>query len=186
MFESSRERLILQGCLARDRDAWEHFLDEYLPSLYHVVFSVESHMRLHSFQSGLDYEDLLASVITRFIENDFALVRKFRGECNLETYIIIIARRTAIDISKSIMNRKKNVINLENLGEPIATSGICATDQVETVLKKLKPLEREAVQLHYLEGYSLLEVGKQLKITATSLASILLRARKKIQNSHQK
>jgi len=37
------------------------------------------------------------------------------------------------------------------------------------MLENLKPIEREAVRLHYLEGCSLSEVAKQLKISESRL-----------------
>ncbi|MBU6296467.1 MAG: hypothetical protein KJS91_17435, partial [Planctomycetes bacterium] len=55
------------------------------------------------------------------------------------------------------------------------------SDEVEQMLHNLRPLEREAVRLHHLEGCSHEDVARQLKIPLQSVAKVLGRARRKIQ-----
>jgi RNA polymerase sigma-70 factor (ECF subfamily) len=54
-------------------------------------------------------------------------------------------------------------------------------DEVDALLGKLKPLEREAIRLHHLEGCSYSEVARQLKVPLNSIGPLLSRARRKIQ-----
>jgi len=183
MLESSRQRLILGGCLNRNHDGWELFLDDYLPNLFHVVCDVESRNGFHLNQLQLNKEELLAGVITRFIENDFFLLRNFRGESSLDTFIVVTARRTAIELCQLIRSRKIIDRDQDNPVEPVSGAGNCSADEVETMLENLKPFEREAVRLHYLEGCSLSEVAKQLKISESNLNSLIARAREKIQRT---
>ena len=183
MLESSRQRSILGGCLKRNYDGWELFLDDYLPSLFHVICDVESRNGFHLNQVELNKEELLAGVITRFIENDFAILRNFRGESSLDTFLVVTARRIAIELCQSITSRKMFDRDQDNPVEPVSGAGNCSVDEVETMLENLKPIEREAVRLHYLEGCSLSEVAKQLKISESRLISLISRARKKIQRT---
>ena len=52
---------------------------------------------------------------------------------------------------------------------------------IQVLLEKLKPMEREAIRLHHLEGCSYSEVARQLKVPLNSIGPLLSRARRKIQ-----
>ncbi len=60
----------------------------------HVVHQVS---RNRTFRpSEADRDDLVAEVFLEFVANDFAVLRHFRGQSSLATYLTVVARRVVI------------------------------------------------------------------------------------------
>lgn len=188
MLETIRQRSILKACLDRQPNAWEAFLDDYLPLVHQVVISVESQMGFSDPSAETLREDVLAGVMTVLIEKDFAWLRKFRGESGLDTYLVVVTRRLALDLWRSEIKRasEKNIQSKETYPSEAEEMGSQTLSEVESMLGKLRPLEREAARLHYLEGCSPAEVARQLKVPTASICPLLARARRKIQGSVEK
>ncbi len=91
---SEIDRNLLQRCLARKPRAWEDFVDRFMGLVVHVVN--------HSAQSRSlrlapeDREDLVAQVFLAVVRDDMAVLRQFRGESSLATYLTVIARRVIV------------------------------------------------------------------------------------------
>jgi RNA polymerase sigma factor (sigma-70 family) len=82
--------------------------------------------------------------------------------------------------------RRNRVIAFDSMeemsGEPSAAAGLppgTASD-VETLLGQLRPGEREAVYLHYIEGHTAEEVGTLTRQPRGTVLSLLHRALKKL------
>ena len=185
MLETNRQRLMIMACIERHPSAWEDFLDDYLPLLHQVVCEVESQMRFQESPDGVLREEILAGVLTGLIEKDLSLLRYYRAESGLDAYLVVVARRLAIDLWQSAMSRTGVSVN-RDIADDNAKENAQTIDEVESMLGKLKPLEREAVRLHYLEGCSSGEVARQLKLPMESIGPLLARARRKIQQSRTK
>ncbi|MBI3836701.1 MAG: sigma-70 family RNA polymerase sigma factor, partial [Planctomycetia bacterium] len=91
---SEIDRKLLQRCLARKPRAWEDFVDRYMGLVVHVVnHSAQSRsLRL----SPEDREDLVAQVFLNIVREDMGILRHFRGESSLATYLTVIARRVVV------------------------------------------------------------------------------------------
>src|SRR6185295_15704777 len=91
---SDIDRQLLQRCLARHPRAWEDFVDRFLGLVVHVVTHT-AHAR--SIQvSPHDLEDLASEVFVAILADDFAVLRRFRGQSSLATYLTVIARRVVV------------------------------------------------------------------------------------------
>lgn len=181
MLETSCQRQILKGCLERQPRVWEDFLDEYLPIFFHVVCKVESQIGFNEPQISNVREECLAAVITGFLENPSTSLRDFRGESNFDSYLIVSARSSAIKFFQSILGRKTTYsFHQDQIYSFTFDDGKCI-GEVNLMLENLQPTERETARLYYLEGYSLSDVAKKLKISVDEVGSHLSRARKKIQ-----
>ena len=91
---SEIDRNLLQRCLARKPRAWEDFVDRFMGLVVHVVnHSAQSRsLRL----SREDREDLVAQVFLAIVKDDLAVLRHFRGESSLATYLTVVARRVVV------------------------------------------------------------------------------------------
>ena len=88
---SEIDRGLLKRCLAGEDDAWRNFVDRFLGLVLHVVdHAMES-------QPGADRsrqrEDLCARVFSEISRDDFRLLRHYRGQSSLATYLVVVARR---------------------------------------------------------------------------------------------
>ena len=91
---SEIDRNLLEHCLQQKPRAWEDFVDRYMGLVIHVINHTA---QARSVRLSLDdRDDLCASVLLAVVESDFAILRNFRGQCSLATYLTVIARRIVV------------------------------------------------------------------------------------------
>ena len=91
---SSIDRQLLQRCLDREEQAWSEFVDRFLGLVLHVVEHT-SGSRGISIPRDLR-DDLTAEVFASLIRDDFGILRKFRSQSSLATYLTVVARRIVV------------------------------------------------------------------------------------------
>ncbi|HJQ40365.1 MAG TPA: hypothetical protein VKB93_24740 [Thermoanaerobaculia bacterium] len=79
-----------------------------------AVRFVAGHARL----SPEDAEELLSNVNLHIIENDYAVIRKFKHGCSFATYVVVIARHALADMRMQVHGRFRNSAEARRLGEP--------------------------------------------------------------------
>jgi RNA polymerase sigma-70 factor (ECF subfamily) len=157
-------------------------VDRYLGLIYHVI-SHTAHLRSRPLHAE-DTEDLAAEILLQIVANDYAVLRLFRGNSSLATYLTVIARRICVHE----LSRRSAASEVQQRGDGHAVPepeeraqrphGLENLEEVEKLLKKLPGREREVVRLYYLEGRSYEEISVRLNIRVNSIGPILSRARK--------
>jgi RNA polymerase sigma-70 factor, ECF subfamily len=174
---------LVQRCLGHKPGAWRDFVDRFLGLIYHVV---QHTSYLRSFPlSPEDAEDVAAEVLLQIIANDYAVLRQFRGESSLASYLTVVARRACIHelIKRSGQREVQGVNGAAENHEPQshqAEIGIESLEEVQKLLRKLPARERDVVRLSYLEGRSYEEISTELNIPVNSIGPILSRARNRL------
>ena len=177
------DQTLIQRCLDHKPGAWVHFVDRFLGLIYHVVQHT-SYLRSFTLRPE-DVEDVAADVLLQIVANDYAVLRQFRGESSLASYLTIVARRACIhDLIKRASQREVQPSNgtagLEEHESHQAEVGIESLEEVQKLLQKLPGREREVVRLSYLEGRSYEEISTELNIPVNSIGPILTRARNRL------
>jgi len=180
------DRALLQRCLNHEPGAWNDFVDRYLGLIYHVIHHT-SHLRSVPLQPE-DIEDLAAEILLQMVANDYAVLRQFRGQSSLATYLTVIARRSCIhELNRptgptDIQTRKDGQFRPETKREerPKGEVGLESLEEVQKLLRKLPARERQVVRLFYLEGRTYEEISTRLHIPVNSIGPILSRARAKL------
>jgi RNA polymerase sigma-70 factor (ECF subfamily) len=177
------DRDLLKRCLAKQPGAWNDFVDRYLGLIYHVVQHT-AHLRSAPIKPE-DTEDLAAEVLLQLVANDYAVLRQFRGNSSLSTYLTVIARRISVhELARRQAAREvqPSAATPAESAEPEDNrqAGLEQLEEVERLLGKLPSREREVVRLHYIEGRSYEEISTDLNIPVNSIGPILSRARKKL------
>ena len=98
---SDIDRQLLQRCLARQPRAWEDFVDRFIGLIVHVVNHTGQARSIAIGQQ--DREDLAAEVFTALLADDYAVLRRFRGQSSLATYLTVVARRVVV---RELLKRK--------------------------------------------------------------------------------
>jgi RNA polymerase sigma-70 factor (ECF subfamily) len=177
------DRQLLDRCLNHEPGAWNDFVDRYMGLIYHVIHHV-SHAR--SLILGPDdVEDIAAEIFLGIVDDDYKVLRHFRGESALPTYLTVVARRICV---KEVVKRHREAElghvtasralageDANEDSEPIATA-----EEVERMLKDLPDREAEVVRLYHLKYLNYRQIGKQLGIPENSVGPILAKARKKL------
>ena len=102
---TAQDRNLVKRCLNHESGAWNDFVDRYLGLVYHVIQHT-AHLRSH-FLHPEDTEDIAAEVMREIAANDYALLRQFRGNSSLGTYLAVIGRRICVtELAKRAVARE--------------------------------------------------------------------------------
>jgi len=179
---SDFDRQLLQRCLARQPRAWEDFVDRFLGLVVHVVNHTT---RVRSVAiSPQDVEDLSSEVFMAILANDYGVLRRFRGQSSLATYLTVVSRRVVV---RELLKRRI-VPNLSDTGEmgDVADDAVSPEERFsnrEEALRLLDDLhgeEAEIVRMYHLEGKTYEEISSQTGVPINSIGPTLSRARAKL------
>jgi RNA polymerase sigma-70 factor (ECF subfamily) len=137
-----------------------------------------------------DRDDFCAEVFLTIVKDDMALLRRFRGESSLATYLTVVARRIVV---RAILDQK-SAARLENGNSQKAAEAVpdvqqAAEDRVESreeverLLAGLDGQEAEVVKLFHMEGKSYQEISSTVGMPMNSIGPILSRARQKMRGA---
>lgn len=186
---SEFDRNLLDRCIARQPKAWEDFVDRFMGLVIHVTnhTATARSVRLTSE----DREDLCAEVFLAIIKDDFAVMRNFRGQSSLATYLTVIARRVVV---KALLERKTaasltpaagaTMADLQAAnGEMPPEQRISDQEEVKRLLEGLDDEEAEIVRLYHLEGKSYQQISLAVGMPENSIGPALSRAREKMRRT---
>jgi RNA polymerase sigma-70 factor, ECF subfamily len=187
---SDIDRNLLERCLDHRPRAWEDFVDRYMGLVVHVVN--------HSAQAKSirltteDREDLVGTVFLGIVKDDFAVLRHFRGESSLATYLTVIARRIVVhELVKNKQNSRLSLTKLDGVAaDQVSANGVPGhggveqrlsdRDQIERLLEELDGTEAQIVRMYHLEGKSYEEISTAVGMPENSVGPTLSRARRKM------
>ena len=177
------DRELLRHCLNKQPGAWNDFVDRFLGLIYHVVQHT-AHLRSSTLRPE-DTEDLAAEILLQIVERDYAVLRQFRGQSSLASYLTVIARRICVQqLSQRSAAREMQPAAPEHADKEAEdhgpAAGIERLEEVERLLSRLPAREREVVRLHYIEGRTYEEISTELNIPVNTIGPVLSRARKKL------
>jgi len=191
---SEIDRHLLQRCLARKPRAWEDFVDRFMGLVIHVVNHAAQSRSLRL--GSEDREDLAAQVFLTIVKDDLSVLRHFRGESSLATYLTVIARRVVVgellkQKSPSRLDSHDHTPNHDHLrahDSPRAMANVGAEaeqrvsdrEQVERLLAELDGAEAKVVRMYHLEGKSYQEISSAVGMPENSVGPTLSRARRKM------
>jgi RNA polymerase sigma-70 factor (ECF subfamily) len=181
---SEIDRNLLQRCLARKPRSWEDFVDRFLGLVVHVVNHTAASRGLAP--SPEDKEDIAAEVFLAIINDDFALLRHFRGESSLATYLTVVARRVVV---RELLKRKLPARSMREEEEPAGDNGaeterrIGNREEVAALLSQLAGVEADVVRLYHLEGRSYAEISSTTGVSPNTIGPLLTRARAKLRRA---
>ena len=185
---SEIDRNLLERCLQRKPRAWEDFVDRFMGLVVHVVNHTAQARSARLTRD--DRDDLCAEVFLEVIKNDFALLRNFRGQSSLATYLTVVARRIVVHQ----LLRHKSVARLGDGSSeqaaravpdpnPSVEQRLSDREEVERLLQGLQGTEAEVVRMYHLEGKSYQEIGAAVGMSENSIGPILSRARDKMRQT---
>jgi RNA polymerase sigma-70 factor (ECF subfamily) len=178
---SEVDRELLQDCLARQPNSWEAFVDRFLGMVVHVIRHTAETRSFHL--PPADVEDLAADVFVAIVENDFAVLRRFRGESSLATYLTVIARRVVV---RELLQRRTIATASSSGLNEVADQNLAAEeridnrDEITRLLDELNGNEADIVRMYHLEGKTYHEISDEVGIPENTIGPVLSRARSKL------
>lgn len=135
-----------------------------------------------------DVEDLAAEVLLQIVQGDYAVLRQFRHQSSLATYLTVISRRICVhELARRAAAREiqsahdgSGKADVDHEEAPKPRLGLENLEEVEKLLSKLPSRDREIVRLYYLEGRNYEEISTAMHVAVNSIGPILSRARNKL------
>ncbi len=181
------DRRLLDRCLAQDPGGWRDFVDRFTGLFVHVIQHT-AHCRSVPLSAD-DLDDLCSEVFLAVLANSMAVLRQFRGQAQLSTYLAVIARRVVV---KELTRRRM----AEALGhvpvhqEALDQAGnendrIENREIVQLMLSGLSDKEAAVIRHYHLEGRTYPEISARVGVPENSIGPLLARAREKLRRSGQ-
>jgi RNA polymerase sigma-70 factor, ECF subfamily len=175
---------LLKRCLAQEAGAWKDFVDRYLGLFIHVLQHTADSRSVTLSPDDLD--DHCADCFLAILADDYAILRRFRGQSSLATYLTVIVRRMAV---RAISNRRQ----AEALGhvrshhplDQLPAAGNAHVrleneDLVQRMMIGLPVNEAEVIRRFHLKGESYREISAALGMPENSIGPTLTRARERL------
>ncbi|HET6423087.1 MAG TPA: sigma-70 family RNA polymerase sigma factor [Planctomycetaceae bacterium] len=187
MAETDPDRRILDLCLAQDPGGWREFVERFTGLIVHVIQHT-AQCRSVPLTSD-DLEDLCSEVFLVILANNMAVLRHYRGEAQLSTYLAIIARRVAVkELTRRRMAEALGHVAVHHDALEQAGAEHERIDNQEIVALMLAGLsEKEAavIRHYHLEGRTYAEISTRVGVPENSIGPLLARAREKLRRSGQ-
>lgn len=185
---SEIDRNLLERCLGRKPQAWEDFVNRFVGLVVHVVNHTAQARSIRL--TAEDRDDLIAEVFLEILRNDFGVLRAFRGQSSLATYLTVVARRTVV---KEMLGRRSpaklsdlaNQGTIERAADPRPTPEVRLSnaEEVQRLLDGLQGTEAAVVRMFHLEGKNYGEISLAVGMPENSIGPILSRARNKLRRA---
>lgn len=184
---SEIDRNLLERCLQKKPQAWENFVDRFLGLVSHVVRQTCQSRNIPLKEEVC--EDLVQEVFIAVLADNFVILRRFRGNSSLATYLTVVARRIIV---KSLF--QKNLLQElpADLTQAPAEKGdeeekrLENLDEIEHYLAQLSERESTIVRLYHLEQKSYAEIAAITGVPENSIGPTLSRAREAMRRQAEK
>ena len=176
------DRNLLTRCVTNQPGAWRDFVDRFLGLFVHVVNHTAQARSVPVSAEMID--DLCAEVFVRLLDNDYAILRQFRGRSSLATYLTVVARRIVVkEMARRRMAEAMGHVNAHV--EEVASNDrherrVEDRDEVARLLADLPPHDAEIVRRYHLDGKSYRDISRELGVPENSIGPALSRARQRL------
>lgn len=184
------DRNLLKQCLNQQPGAWQDFVDRFIGLIVHVIQHT-AHARSAPLTPD-DVEDLCSEVFVTLLSNDFGVLRNFRGESSLATYLSVIARRVVV---REITTRRRaqamghvdaHQSALSQAHVDSDTGRIDNAEEVSLMLGGLSERDAAIVRRYHLDGRTYREISQELGVPENTIGPTLTRARAQLRRSQIK
>lgn len=169
---TEKEKILIAGCLKREKAAWDAFVLQYSSLVYHMIKKTLA--GYHAEASSELVEDLFQDFFLSLVSDDFKKLSQFRGDhgCSLATWLRVLAARLTIDFL-----RKQGVVFVEATDaiagdDPDPSAPLVSEEQeklLNQALQTLSPRDRIFVDLCYRQALSAEEIAAILKTSVNAV-----------------
>jgi len=189
-FGFPEEKKLLEGCLSRDKKAWDAFVERYKHLISNAILQT---LKKYFFDPANQVvPDLFHTVFLSIIEDNYKKLRQFQWKCSLSTWLHLIAVRVTIDYLRKQSEHLS--LNGETTAETSLKEGIAdgnpLPDRVielkdekrvfQQIKKELTSKERLFVELCFSRELSTTRIAAILNTTQNNVYQIKSRVREKM------
>ncbi len=175
---SEVDRILLQRCIDGAPRAWQDFSERFLGLVIHVANHTANSRGVELDEATRD--DLVAEVFMTLLASDRSVLRRFRRDSSLATYLTVIARRVIARRLFQLRSKQSPSLSTADRADHSAQERIENREEVERLMSRLDPQESNVVRMYHLEGKSYQEISRAVGISENSVGPLLSRARQKM------
>lgn len=179
------DRQLIARCLDREPEAWCEFVDRYVGVVFHVVHHTAT-MRSVVLRPE-EAEDLVADVLATIVDNNFKILRQFRGRSSLANYLAVIARRVVVNklARRAMFEKRMHAARAEYQQRSDAPPElkIEREEEVHRLLDSLDGPDAELVRAFYIDHKSYSEISRDTGIPENSIGPTLTRLREQLRKT---
>lgn len=179
------DRVLLDRCLENDGNAWCEFVDRFAGLFVHVIHHTAEARSVNL--SASDTDDLCAEIFVAILTDNFAILRRFRGESSLAWYLTVVSRRIVVReiirrrMSEALGHVKSHDVSIESAHADVSEiTRIENQELVQRMLDGLSEQDAAMIRQFHLEGRTYREIGERLGVPENSIGPTLTRAREKL------
>ena len=178
----AHDQQLVAECLQGNPAAWDRFVDRFAGLFAFVIDRTASQRQIPL--AAADRDDLLAETLLEILQRDAAVLRAFRGNSALATYLAVIARRLSVRGLARLSGRRRPHVGSADAAlvahSDDGPAHVENREQIERLLLQLPPAESELIRLFHLEGRSYGEISRMTGMSLGSIGPMLARARQKL------
>lgn len=181
---------LVRACLAQKDAAWERLLREYSGGALAAIRSA-LRQRGHGHDAALE-EEVLADTFEALAADEARVLRSFRGESSLATFVSVVATRRAFRVlrdrfrhGKAVDRKAEAEKRSPRQGEADPALLVMADDRADVLVEALAGLaagDKLLLTLYYLDGRSYKEIAAVTGLAATGVGTKIARARARLRD----
>lgn len=165
---------LLQG----DDLAWSDFISKYSPLLFSHLINYYITKKIASAYEFV--EETIQETFLRLIKDDFHLLRQFNPErANMHTWLLIIAKSTAINLQKKIIRDGKN-INITLKFNTSQHSVPSLDSMIDTCEGSIVDRDKVILKMYYSEQMNIGQIASKLGLSKQTVYNCKSKALNKI------
>jgi len=166
---------LVESCLEGNPGSWNQLVDDHTQLFWHVIHQVAFRLRFNLRPQ--DTEDICSEVYLEILRNKMALLRRYKAQSKLSTYLCVVAQRKA---REEIQKRKKLLTPGYNTDFKSALTETVPDEVLRDEIGKLSKDQQAALKMKYLLGLTHKEMAKILQLSINSIGSLLSRSKKNL------
>lgn len=88
----TEEQQLVEKLISGDRSSGRIFLEQYGDLIWSIIHAIDNR------SNTMESEDLFMETLKHLFDNDYKVLKQFKWQCKLSTYIYMVTRRYILDI----------------------------------------------------------------------------------------
>ncbi len=127
-------------------------------------------------KSSADTDDIFQNVFLKYLKSSV----HFENEEHKKAFIIRVTINECKDLIKSFF--RKNIVSIDNIIEPISKPEIDKNYYIRQAVFNLPNKYKTVIYLYYFEGYSAVEIAKNLGKNVNTIYTLLSRGKQMLKD----
>ena len=185
---------LLRRCAKGDEAAWEDFLARYGPFIDFIVRRALTGVRRGTPPQATQVEEIREELLAWFLENDGRVLRTYRGESKITSWLGVVAGRRARRLARRGAGLRSKMVSLDALTAEAAThlaveDAAAEEDQdvraqalqrLASALEELPARDRALLRGAFFDERSYTDLADEVGVKADSIGQLLYRAKDKL------